>query len=404
MKRTGCSFVAESRAALRIGLLPLVTVFALGCSDSTSPPPGQSADVGFALANVGGAFPNQTTYIQGLPHLEHESVGIENATEIESGASMWRFNGAVYMTTFGAPATMSRYVFDDRGVAVKQAAMVTPGANTYSTVQFVSPTEAYASVAGGLAKLVKFDPTDMRTTGEVDLLPLERPEANSLWYIGSHVRDGKLFLAVEYQQNFQTVFDSAFVAVIDLDSGELEKVISDGRTAMIFAPGSAVLGFVEDANGDIYVNAMGAETMHGYRPSGILRIPAGETEFDPAYFLNLDDELGNPGYGLRHFPEEDITFTWRVEDPSDPWEFDGPNYRLWRIDLRTGSAIGPVEGLPLTYGSSSAIARQFEPGTIHIAVAGAEEDAVYVYDTASHTAARAFAMTGGRTSGFDRLD
>jgi hypothetical protein len=69
-----------------------------------------------------------------------------------------------------------------------------------------------------------------------------------------------------------------------------------------------------------------------------------------------------------------------------------------------GSAIGPVEGLPLTYGSASAIARRFEPGAIHIAVAGAQEDAVYVYDTTSHTVSRAFAMTGGRTSGFDRLD
>ncbi|MEJ7658790.1 MAG: hypothetical protein WKG07_03755 [Hymenobacter sp.] len=74
-----------------------------------------------------------------------------------------------------------------------------PGATTFSDVQFISDTEAYASVGGGLARLVKFNPTTFVTTGEVDLTKLQKAGARRMYYLGSMVRDTKLFWGVYYE-------------------------------------------------------------------------------------------------------------------------------------------------------------------------------------------------------------
>lgn len=378
-----------------------VGLAACGGDDPVAPP--APVEVDYALAVVAGAWPDQTTYIQGLASLPASSVGTQNAVELARSGSMWAYDGALYVYTFGAPATMTRFTFNNEGVPVRGAEMVTPGANTYSTLQFISPTEAYASVAGGLARLVRFNPTEMRTIGEIDLTSLARPVANSLWYVGSHVRDGKLYLAVDFQQNFDAVYDSAFIAVIDLATQSLEKLISDGRTAMIFAAGLGVNAFVEDAAGNIYVQARGNRDSGGNAPSGVLRIRKGQTEFDPDYFLNLDEALGGPGYGLWHFPQEGVTFTFRAMDPADRWDFGGPSHRLYRLDLAARTSLGAVPGVPLTEGSSTQFMRRFEPGRIHFAVAAANEDAVYVYDVASGQASRVFTSSGGQISGLEKL-
>lgn len=403
--RHGAHAGSNARVRSAAAAAIVVCAAAAGCSDGgTGPDDAEPVDVAYALANVGGVWPDQTTFIQGLTGLPTTSIGIDDATEIASSGTMLTYGDAIYIYTFGAPARMTRYVFDDDGVPIPHSEMVTPGANTYSTVQFISPTLAYASVAGGLAKLVRFDPSDMRITGELELSSLARPDAaNSMWFIGSHVRDGKLFLAVDYQQNSTAAFDSAFVAVIDLETEQLEKLISDPRTAMIFAAGPTVQSFAEDANGDIYVQARGNRDIGGSSPSGILRIRAGQTDFDPDYFFDLDDALGGPGYGITHFPDEGVTFTFRAEDPGDRWEFNGPNHRMYRIDLASRASLGPVDGVPLTNGSSTQIMRRFESGHVHFVVSSDDEDAVYTYDVASGDVDRAFTMTGGMCVGLERV-
>lgn len=393
------AFPIRTRGPLLAGAAFLVAA----CSDrATGPGPGD-AEITYAIATVTGAWPDQTTYLQGLPDLPTGTLGTANAIELASSGSMWSYGGALYVYTFGAPATMTRYIVDASGELVADGVMVTPGANTYSTLQFRSPTEAYASVAGGLAKVVRFNPTTMQTLGEIDLSSLARPDANSIWYIGSYVRDDKLFLAVDYQQNFAAAFDSAFVAVIDLATQQLDTLIADGRTAMIFAAGLGVNAFVEDANGDIYVQARGNRDSGGNRGSGVLRIRSGELTFDPTYFFDLEHVLGNPAYGLWHFPQEGVTFTFRAEDPANMWDFSGPNYRLHRIDLVAGTSLGAVADLPLTKGSSTQFMRRFSAGTIHFAIAGASEDAIYAYHTASGTATRRFLSAGGQFSGFEKI-
>lgn len=385
-------------------LVAALGVVTLGCgSDSTTGPEPLPAGTNFAISTVGGVFPTQTTYIQGFNAVPTGTINNQNAFELAKSGSLWTYDGAAYVYSFGAPATMTRYTFDATGRATAGPSLIVPGANTFSTLQFLSPTEAYGSLAGGLAKLLRFNPTTMAQIDEIDLSSLNRPEANSLWYIGSYVRDGKLFLAVDYQRNFNAVFDSAFVAVIDLATRKIEKLISDGRTAMIYAAGQGVNAFAEDANGDIYVQARGNKDSGGRKGSGVLRIKKGATNFDPTYFFDLDAALGGPAYGLWVFPPENVAFTFRAIDPNDMWDFNGPNFRLYRVDLAQRTSLGPVAGVPDTKGSSTQHMRRFEPGKIHFAVAGRSEDAVYVYTAATGQATKVFTSSAGQISGFDKL-
>jgi hypothetical protein len=88
--------------------------------------------------------------------------------------------------------------------------------------------------------------------------------------------------------------NAAYVAVYPYPnvSAEPEKIIMDTRTSNIGVNG-ATTGLIEADNGDLYSFSCGAE-MAGFapastKPSGILRIKAGTTEFDADYFFNIED-------------------------------------------------------------------------------------------------------------------
>ncbi|MEJ7658789.1 MAG: DUF4374 domain-containing protein [Hymenobacter sp.] len=79
-------------------------------------------------------------------------------------------------------------------------------------------------------------------------------------------------------------------------------------------------------------------------PSGVLRIKAGETRFDPNYFLNLKAATGKECKSLYLF--NGLAFTTRIEDPTDAYEFNGPNYRYYKLDLNAKTSGGVLPGLP----------------------------------------------------------
>ncbi|UCS94242.1 DUF4374 domain-containing protein [Echinicola marina] len=84
--------------------------------------------------------------------------------------------------------------------------------------------------------------------------------------------------------------DSAWIAVYDYPSMELEKVIKDNRTSYIGRYFTEGLTVVE--NGDVYAFSSGVATTNGEGsstlPSAFLRIKAGETEFDESYYFNIE--------------------------------------------------------------------------------------------------------------------
>jgi hypothetical protein len=377
--------------------------------DPTPDPTPDPVVVNFGLSTVGGAFPNQTTYIQGLTDLDFTTIGNDKATELAAngGAGTVSYNKALYTSPFGAPATLVKYVFDDEGNAVEEERIVVPGANVFSTLYFESETVAYGSVAGGISKLIVFDPSSMRITDEVSLSSVTSrfPEATRTYYLDMMERDGKLFMGVHYENNFVPVNDSAYVAVIDLDSRAVEKVISDGRTGMVFGGPSSNSGMVKADNGDIYVHGLGTTMSGGSSPSGLLKIANAQTSFDPDYFLDLNTATGNVCYGINLMPNGSA-FTSRVEDESDFFEFltGEPQFKYVELDLENRTSIGNVADLPTTYASRNMIIRPNSEDELLFSTATNDENAVYGFDAATGSVSKKFVSTGGFINGLEILN
>lgn len=386
------------RRAFGIAAAALLVSLATSCSKNKSNPPQPTTETNYAISTVGGAYPSQTTYVQGLKDLNLASLDNKNAAELASFSSQWTYNGAVYLTSFGSPATINKYTFDGNGKAVFAGKLIAPGANTFSSIEFVSPTEAYASVGGGLARVIKFNPTALQITGEINLASILKSNASSTYYLGMKVRDGKLFMGVNYFDSNFNPFDAAYVAVIDLAQGKVEKLISDTRTGNVFLSGSSVSGFALDANGDLYIQAQGTSKA----PSGILRIKKGETDFDTSYFFDLKSATGKDCSSLYIF--NGLAFTTQLQDPTDAYESKGPNFRYYKIDLANKKSLGDVsQSLPNIFGASSSIMRKFDDSNILFVVSSSKENAIYSYNIANGAVAKKITLSNGTCTGFDKI-
>lgn len=378
------------------------------CSDDDNSSNGnEPVPVNFGITTVSGAFPNQTSYIQGVNDLDFSSIGNENAAELTGDANTISYNGTLYAYPFGAPATLVKYSFNDDGDSVEEERIVVPGANTFSTIYFESESVAYGSVAGGISKLIIFDPTTMRITGEVSLTSVTRrfPQATRTYYMDMMERDNKLFMGVHYERNFAPVNDSAYVAVIDLNSKAVEKVIADHRTGMVFGGQAANAGMIKTNNGDIYVQGLGTTLNGGSSPSGLLKIPNGQTSFDPDYFMDLESATGNVCYGIYQMPNG-RAFTAKVEDENDFFEFvtEQPQFKYFEINIQNRSSLGAVPGLPITYGSRRMIILPFTDQKLLFTTATNDENAVFSFDTTSNTSSKLFISTGGYITGLVDLN
>jgi hypothetical protein len=238
----------------------------------------------------------------------------------------------------------------------------------------------------------------LQITGEVNLSSVLKSAAASTYYLGMKARSGKLFMGVHYfNSSFSPLYDSAYVAVIDMATNKVEKLISDGRTCAVFQSGSSVNGFELDANGDIYIEALGSARV----PSGILRIKNGETGFDPSYFFDLKAATGNDCRNLWHLGNG-LTFTTRISDATDPYESKGPNFEYYKIDLAAKTAA-PLPSLPKIFGSSTSIMRKVDDNEILFVAAGSAENAIYSYKIAGGTITKKFTLSGSRCTGFAKI-
>lgn len=114
------------------------------------------------------------------------------------------------------------------------------------------------------------------------------------WPTSSYVDGDKLFISF-YPLNGATwetpSTDTAFVSVYSYPEIEYIKTIKDNRTAPIGYYGGSP-SIIKDENGNRYTISP-ASKVTGFtqvtKPSGILKINAGQDTFDPNYFFNVED-------------------------------------------------------------------------------------------------------------------
>ena len=348
------------------------------------------APINYGMAIVSGAGDVNTTFIQGLINLNQSTIDNSNSTELAQFAALFSDGSSVYSAGFGAPATLGKYVFNSLGEAELEQEIIVPGSNSFSSVEIVSQTEGYATVGGGLSRAVVFNPTEMRITGEIDL----SSAGSGLFYSDIIVRDNHLFITLN---DFGSAAEIK-VAVIDLQTNTLEKIITDTRTSTPFGTLTTSI-MTQTSNGDIYIQGSGLFTD---KPSGVVRIKAGETEFDQDYFFDLAAATGGSCFGLYQFADG-VAFTAVSENDDNWFGFDGdnPSFRYRKIDLTAKADQGDLEAsLPNTFAASRTMFfTQISSDEVLFPIAGSDADAIYSYSISSGTVSLKMTSTSGFVSG-----
>jgi len=368
------------------------------CSeDKNDPAPvGPTGETKYALMTTAGTFPNSTSYLQGLAGLGTAHIDNSNALEFRASANLQAVHdGAAFVSIFGKPTSMVRFTFDYQGKAVEEKRLTDPSANTFANLCIVDGHDAYATLAsdGNKGKIIRLDPTSMEKKGEVDVSLINNSNADfPTNFIQQIVKRGdKLFVGVHYGNHVDKAHGQAVVAIVDIATQKVEKLIQDARTSQLLLGGNGgTMALMQ--NGDIYVMGWGTTDKN---PSGILRIKNNEFDFDPDYFLNLSEKTGG-GVCRNFFPySETKAITASVVDSEDPRELKGPNYNYYTIDLIDETAQ-KIEGLPVVYGAQPPFLEQID-GEWLLNAAGNGTSTVYRFDPSSETVSKKFTV-GGKLS------
>ncbi|MEL6536036.1 MAG: DUF4374 domain-containing protein, partial [Bacteroidota bacterium] len=155
----------------------------------------------------------------------------------------------------------------------------------------------------------------------------------------------------------------------------------------------------QDDDGNIYVQGAG---LFSDKPSGILRIKAGETDFDPDYFFDLTEATGGNCFGLYHVGNGQAFTT--VSENDDNWfGFDGanPSFRYRKIDLTAGTDGGDLDAsLPNTFAASRTLFfTKVADDEWLFPIAGSSEDALYRYVPSTGEVSQKATSSTGYVSG-----
>lgn len=197
---------------------------------------------------------------------------------------------AFYVPSVIAAPTLNRYTRQEDGSLLPSGELTlsqNAGAGV-GNVLILSDSKAYATLLYE-NKIVIFNPTSLKITGEIDVAKTEYGLNGSSTPnpLGMIERDGKVFVGCNQLSSPPLSNDGAYMLIIDETTDTVESFISDARGTGASYFGNQ--GMFKDEYGDIYILCYAS---FGYLPtqkSGFLRIKKGQTIFDPDYFFNITD-------------------------------------------------------------------------------------------------------------------
>jgi hypothetical protein len=214
------------------------------------------------------------------------------------------------------PATMTRYTVgaDLALVAGPTISFANYGVSGSLAHVFISETRAYTP-SPQLDSVVVWNPQAMEITGTLPMDPPERPAGlETFFFDGRRVGDRVIWSLAS--TNFDGVSDhpAVAVAIASAFGDEPVQVVEDERCV-------GVDGTQVDAEGNYILRAgasWGTYAAYGERPEGVrtclLRIRAGERQFDPDYLVDMRALTGS----YVNFPWFHVQGSQYLAQPWDP--------------------------------------------------------------------------------------
>lgn len=215
--------------------------------------------------------------------------------------------------------------------------------------------------------------------------------------------------------NFSTAYpDSTWIAVFNYADMKLDKVIRDNRTGFIgryFTDGLSV-----QENGDVYgfSSAVGARvvgsgseavtTLTTTKPSAIVRVKSGTTEFDKSYFLNFESISGGMNITNWYYLGNNTYLTQATTRAEKNRYADGLNIGILNV---ADGTYKPVSGMPDKTQIISISDNNFTPKDGRTGYLGVnlKDGTSYVYkiDATTQTATRGLQIEGGTITSIQYL-
>lgn len=259
--------------------------------------------------------------------------------------------------------------------------------------------------------LHKVDVKSVSIQNKVDLRIWEsREDSLVAWPTALKVRAGKLFVPfykIHARGDFTTPqTDTSYVAVYSYPDLTFEKYATDTRMGPIGVYGM-FNGMVEDESGHLYAYSS-ASLANGFttqsKPSGILRINDGETEFDENYFFNVEEAAAGKINYLEYVGNGKAIANIVTDDSALWGSYSAANeiHKLVILDLEAQTST-EVTGVPLHggfYGSPWYV----EDGSVYMSITTSESAHVYRVDAASASGEQGAEILGKELKGIYNLN
>ena len=364
---------------------------------------------GFVLQTTPGAFGGVSTmhYLTGL---ESGSADVAYGQEVPVAykyETTTGRNGAYYIMADGL-SKFTKFVPSERNVLTEQTSLAISsfpsqtgigGSCFYDNDNLLIWSYGFSGVPNipvSYALINVSGDMNIRKQGRL-AIPFKDPRMQQTVDFG--VKRGEQLFLGYHEFPVGGAVDSAYnvkVAVFDANTLTYQKTIADDRAEL------SGYGFIPMAtvteNGDVYIIPE-ARVAGGTpaRPSGVLRIKAGETDFDTSYFYNLSDQLG--GYdarGLYYIGNGKLlTKVWnRSIDADINGYFGGKVWEEYLVDLTTRTAT--KLDVPLSQGYSTDFVKT-KSNKWAFVVNADTGNFIYTYDPATGTVAKGLEYIGVST-------
>lgn len=227
---------------------------------------------------------------------DDQSEIIKNFTETSNSGTIAYFDGSLYSLSVVDEAmnsVLDRYELNEDGsVPEKPAASVKfEGTGAMMMKIVADENKIYVNQTFGTG-LVAVDAKTLKTIATIDLSKYMEETAQMVGPGSSVVREGKLFVSLGQYVDAQNAITGAqgSVAIIDIATDKVEKVISESMTAAVggLDDMNNSSAFVDEKGNIYFYSAAAMGWMEGYE-EGWVRIKAGETEFDTSWVFRMKE-------------------------------------------------------------------------------------------------------------------
>ncbi|MEM6526118.1 MAG: hypothetical protein AAF693_20140 [Bacteroidota bacterium] len=389
--------ITKNKKLLIIVTLPCMLLLLNACGDDDSPTPEVASR--FALMVV--TDPNTQAGLL----IPFDSLGktidvntVSNAVSIGRGLPAGiSFGDAVYNIYNGAGEIgIAKYQLQEDGTFADEQFIV--GDNNSRIFEITSETSGYyINVALDDKAIQKFNPSTMERTGSIDISsaidPLLTDEVEFVRYGSLKAMNERLFAEVQFRDAANgNPFDSVFVAIVNTATEQVEGMAIYEGERFALASGSSPNSRFETfgSDGTIYYGPTGYVLLSDFADWGghLIRINAGELDFDPNFELNLDGE--GILFGINFLQDRIYSFQ------SDQATLQpGFSNQVFLYEINPGTLENrKIESWPVGSFLSGVGPLEYE-GMIYGFVPEDENWACYRYDPATDTSEKVFTLIGG---------